>query len=235
VCTVTIVPAAGGFRLSCNRDERRDRPRASPPEAHAMGRHVATFPTDPTGGGTWVGVNDAGLAAAVLNRTPSPPAPRRREGLRSRGLIIPALMDRTSLAEALEAAAALSPGAFDMFRLVLAQGDTAAVVTSDGAAFSIAISSLTQPIMLTSSSLGDAVVEEPRRLLFERLFACDAKRWLGAQRRFHRHQWHSRQHLSVRMERADARTVSRTDIDVRSRRIDLRYCPIEDGESAEAS
>ena len=53
----------------CNRDERRDRRAATPPAVHRLQHRTAIYPVDPVGGGTWIGVNDAGLAAALLNRT----------------------------------------------------------------------------------------------------------------------------------------------------------------------
>jgi hypothetical protein len=38
--------------------------------------------------------------------------------------------------------------------------------------------------------------------------------WLDGQAQFHRHQWRRRPEISVRMEREDALTVSRTVVDV---------------------
>ena len=62
-------------------------------------------------------------------------------------------------AHAAAAAQSLDPAHFDLFRLVLAQRMTVAVVTSDGLALSVETKGLPRPLMLTSSSLGDAVVE----------------------------------------------------------------------------
>ena len=227
MCTVTIVPSGDGFRLGCNRDERRDRVVALPPAVHRLRQRTAIFPVDPAGQGTWVGVNGAGVAAALLNRTIDSAAPIGKSSLRSRGLIIPDLLDCTSLTEALDIGAALEPSDFDRFRLVVAQNTTAAIVTSDGVALSIELTKLSRPIMLTSSSLGDALVERPRRRLFEQLFAGEECSWLRAQSRFHHHQWRSRRDISVRMERADARTVSHTVVNVTSRAIELRYRALE--------
>jgi hypothetical protein len=72
--------------------------------------------------------------------------------------------------DALDLAAGLDPMQFGLFRLVLAQRMVIAVVTSDGLALSVETMGIPRPLMLTSSSLGDAVVEAPRRRLFERLF-----------------------------------------------------------------
>ena len=85
---------------------------------------------------------------------------------------------------------------------------------------------LTVPRLFTSSSLGDRLVEEPRRALFKQLVANDHGDALRAQFRFHRHRWTASPELSVHMERADAVTVSRTVIDVRADATDLSYEPL---------
>ena len=67
MCTVTVVPHETGIRVMCNRDERRSRPAALPPQVHDLGGRLAAFPVDPRGGGSWVGVNDAGIVVTLLN------------------------------------------------------------------------------------------------------------------------------------------------------------------------
>jgi len=223
MCTVTIVPYDDGFRLVCNRDERRDRQAATPPSLQRLRHSTAMFPVDPAGGGTWVGVNGAGLVAALLNRNTESAAPRRNQSLRSRGLIIPGLLNSGSWTDALDIAAGFDPTQFGLFRLVLAQRMVLAVVTSDGRALSVETMGVSRPFMLTSSSLGDAVVEAPRRRLFERLIGDNTSEWLRTQARFHAHQWPARTGISVNMARRDARTVSRTVIDVTSRLVGLCY------------
>ena len=231
MCTVTIVPSGDGFRLGCNRDERCDRAAASPPAVHSLRHRTAIFPVDPAGQGTWVGVNGAGVAAALLNRAIDSATPIDRRSRRSRGLILPHLLDCPSLTEALDVTAALDPCDFDRFRLVVAQNTAAAIVTSDGVVLSVELTQLSRPMMLTSSSLGDALVECPRRRLFDRLFDGEARSWLRAQRRFHDHQWPNRRDISVSMERADARTVSHTVVNVSSRAIERRYRALESAPS----
>jgi hypothetical protein len=226
MCTVTIVPLRNGFRLACNRDEQRRRVEAQPPRRHSLQHRMAIFPVDPLGSGTWVGANDAGLAAALLNRTVASTRPAG-QALRSRGLIIPALLGSASLAHAIDVGAALNPRDFDPFRLILAQDTTAVVIASDGLGLSLAALDLSTPMMLTSSSLGDALVDTPRRALFDRLFAGSDRSWLRAQRRFHQHQWRAHGEISVRMERGDARTVSHTVVDVNAYTVTLRYRPVD--------
>jgi hypothetical protein len=231
MCTVSVVPHARGVRLVANRDERRTRARALPPGVHAAGRGRAIFPIDPEGGGTWVGCNSAGLAAALLNANPTA-ADDRRGPLRSRGLIVCALLQCSSIAEALTSFESLEPRTYAAFRVVAVQGPTVAVVTSDGhSVLRWRTGKLERPLMLTSSSLGDSLVGPPRRRLFDRFVRRGARGWLEGQARFHNHQWAVRPEISVRMERADALTVSRTSVDIRADGFELHYeAPVNAGE-----
>jgi len=230
MCTVTLVPYDDGFRLVSNRDERRNRAEAMTPTVHRLAHGAAIYPVDPVGGGTWVGVNDVGLAAALLNRTIDSSVSPDDAAPRSRGLVIPRLLGCHSLSDALETAARLDPAEYGLFRLVIVQRNVGVVLTSDGFEISLDTVTMSQPFMLTSSSLGDAVVEAPRRRLFERLLLKDGGALAAAQARFHDHQWRARPHISVRMERSDARTVSRTCVTVTSRIIELAYDQLGSGE-----
>ena len=227
MCTVTIVPDADGFRLMCNRDEQRKRAAALAPTRHVLVNGVAVYPIDPVGGGTWVGVNDAGIAAAILNRTVTTGGSRLTPNLRSRGLIVPALLQCRSLRDALDVAACIDVSTFNPFRLVVVQPMAATIFRSDGASLTVHSIDPSRPCMLTSSSLGDRFVETPRTELFERLVVRHKGDAFDGQARFHAHRWPSRGALSVTMERSDARTVSRTTISVTSWGIELRYDPMD--------
>ena len=218
MCTVTVVPYAGGVRLMCNRDERRTRPPALPPRTFALDGRRAVFPVDPAGGGTWIGVNDVGLVVAVLNvhagrlrdeGTPRPPS--------SRGQIVRALLSCRSPGAAVAAASRLDARRFAPFRLLLVHRRAIAASRASGAArLDWTFDTIARPLLFTSSSLGDELVEAVRRRLFERMMAGESSGWLGGQARFHRHQWRARPEVSVRMERPDALTVSRTTVNVTS-------------------
>jgi hypothetical protein len=227
MCTVTVVPIERGLRMAFNRDERHDRPPAAPPTAHQLLHCTALYPLDPLGGGTWIGVNDHGLLAALLNRTPRPESARPRH-LRSRGLIVPAVLDTGGLDAALTAAANITVEDYAPFRLLIIAGLRGYVFASDGFHLSCARAKLTRPYLLTSSSLGDHIVAGPRGRLFRRMMNRDPSAWLAAQQQFHDHQWPARREISVRMERSDARTVSRTVIDVTPQEIRVLYEPVLD-------
>jgi hypothetical protein len=218
----------------CNRDERRSRPAALPPQVHDLGGRLAAFPVDPQGGGSWVGVNDAGIVVTLLNVSGSS---RRspEEPTRSRGLIVCEMLRCGSLSHVLETVATLDVGRFDLFRLVVAHGSTVVDATTD--CFRRVTPrqiTLDRPLIFTSSSLGDSLVEAPRQQLFQRMVVETRTGWLRGQRRFHRHQWPSRPEISVRMERDDALTVSRTVVDVTSAGRRLLYEALVTGDSSRA-
>ena len=220
MCTVSIVGNGDGFRLVCNRDERLSRPRAQPPAARRIGRRWAVSPIDPPSRGAWIGVNDAGLTAAILNRTIS--SGIQRTAPISRGVIVPTLLACSALDEALAEVEAFDHRQFEPFRVVLVQWPFVAVVTSDDPERAPAPTALSEPRMFTSSSLGDHVVHAPRQALFDDLVVASDDR-LDGQFRFHRHRWMQRLEISVLMRREHAGTVSRTTIDVTGRGADVRY------------
>jgi hypothetical protein len=93
MCTVSFLPTAAGFRLAMNRDEKRTRVAALPPDVFAHGGRRAVYPREPNGG-TWLAVNDAGLCLALINWHR---VKREPEGkIESRGFIIPQLIGASS-------------------------------------------------------------------------------------------------------------------------------------------
>jgi hypothetical protein len=230
--TVLRCRLAGGdqvLRLACNRDEQRSRPVAVPPGFHRAGRGQAIWPTDPAGGGTWVAVNDAGLALALLNvnRGRIDAAPRL-----SRGSIIPSLAGCGTLDSALRCAANLCPADYSPFRLLLLGGGKRAEVVSDGLRLRVVPGApIAGPLLFTSSGLGDDLVQGPRSELFRETLASSP----GAEQQdaFHRSSWAERPHLSVCMRRGDARTVSYTTVTLSTHRAQVTYHPDAPDESSE--
>ena len=92
MCTLVILRRpedAWPVVIGANRDEMIDRP-AKPPGRHWPDRPEVVAGLDIEAGGSWLGVNDWGVAAAVLNRHGSlGPA----SGLRSRGELVLEALD----------------------------------------------------------------------------------------------------------------------------------------------
>ncbi|MEM9419042.1 MAG: NRDE family protein [Planctomycetota bacterium] len=225
MCTATLITldsSPPSLRLVTNRDELHTRPQADPPEVRVFGDYRALLPIDPQSDGTWIAVNEAGLVITLLNLNPrlTPPP---RPGLQSRGGVVPSLMGCSTVMQAIEIAKDLPTDTMMPFRLLLADRDRLATVRADGESVSVEILPLSAtPVMLTSSGLGDHIVEGPRRKLFESDPPLDTE----SQDAFHRHSWPDRKHVSVAMCRDDARTISRTVVEIDSERVHMHYTAI---------
>ena len=102
--------------LGANRDEMLDRP-WRPPGRHWPDRADVIAGLDEQAGGSWLGLNDHGVAAAILNRRHSlGPAPDKR----SRGELILEALDHADAVTAAAALSALEPSAYRPFNMVIA-------------------------------------------------------------------------------------------------------------------
>jgi uncharacterized protein with NRDE domain len=75
MCTVTYVPVGDKIFLTSSRDERITRATALPPVVSEYRGKKLLYPTDPKSGGSWIGVNENGHAAVLLNGAFSNHAP----------------------------------------------------------------------------------------------------------------------------------------------------------------
>jgi uncharacterized protein with NRDE domain len=119
MCTLVILRRPGDdwpLLLAANRDEMRDRA-ANAPAHHWPDRPEVVAGLDRAGGGSWLGMNDQGVVAAVMNRegTLGP-----LEGKRSRGELVLEALDHAEAMAAVGAMADLNPKAYRPFNLVVA-------------------------------------------------------------------------------------------------------------------
>ena len=118
MCTVVVLRRPGHpwpVVLAANRDEMADRPWKSP-ERHWPDRPEVVAGLDVLAGGTWLGINDWGVVAGVLNRLNTlGPAP----GLRSRGELPLEALDHAEARAAAEALSDLEPEAYRPFNMVV--------------------------------------------------------------------------------------------------------------------
>ncbi|MBX7199674.1 MAG: NRDE family protein [Rhodospirillaceae bacterium] len=119
MCTVVILRRPGHawpVILGANRDEMLNRPWL-PPARHWDDRPDVVGGKDELAGGTWMGLNDTGVVACILNRhgTLGPAA-----GKRSRGELVLEALDHPDAATAAEALSEISPRAYRPFNLVIA-------------------------------------------------------------------------------------------------------------------
>lgn len=238
MCTFTLIrwpDEQPGFRFMFNRDEQRSRPAGEPPRREHFGERHAILPRDPVAGGTWAGVNDAGLAMALLNVYPvvapglTAPAkvPSRGKRRRSRGWIIRQLLAQSTSRAALRAGEELAVHAYPPFLLLAMDDRWLTRLRWDGESVETGIAPLTDaPFLYVSSGLGDSRVEPPRRQLFDEMLvdAAPEKR-LAQQEAYHRHVWPDHPELSVCMSRSDALSKSLTTVEVMIDSVCMRYYP----------
>jgi len=173
---------------------------------------------DMEAGGTWIAAAEHGLALCLLNLNLEPPPDLRgMRGLKSRGLVIPALIGAADVTEAVRRLERLSLKSFAPFRLVAvtAQGDELVIAEARWDRKQIEVNVHTGgPACFVSSGLGDSLVAD-RIGLFDRMVASGASNESIGERQdeYHRHTWPDRPELSVLMSRTDARTVSVTTIE----------------------
>jgi hypothetical protein len=154
MCTVVLLRRPGHawpLILGANRDEMRDRPWL-PPARHWPDRAEIIAGQDQLAGGSWLGVNDHGIVAAILNRTGSlgPAA-----GKRSRGELVLDALDFADAADAATTLAALDADAYRPFNLVVADDRDAFWLAHRGRG-PIAVAEIPEGLsMLTARELDD--------------------------------------------------------------------------------
>lgn len=242
MCTLPFLPLDdGGYLLGHNRDESRRRARGAPPESHRRGEIAFVAPRDPDEGGTWLGVNQAGITLCVLNAFEPDPS-RLPEKSLSRGLVAWELLHLASV-ERIEERLQDPGAALDRvraFQIVAAVpgwlaggGEEAARAVRfawDGRSLSTAVHE--GPALFVSSGYDQEGAERERgrrwRSLLEetpRPGEEDLAAFLAG------HQPRPCE-LSVCMHRGRARTVSRTLVRAGPDRIRIRY---HDGPPCEAA
>lgn len=123
MCTLIVLHRcfeAAPLVVAANRDEFFERPAEGPAlRETAYGKLAA--PRDERAGGTWLGLNEHGLFAAITNRRCESPDPDRR----SRGLIVMDALAAATARDAAEEIERLQTDAYNPFNLLLADRHTA--------------------------------------------------------------------------------------------------------------
>lgn len=133
-----------------NRDELRERP-ASSPGRHWQDRPEVVAGLDRLGGGSWLGGNDFGVLASVMNRAGTlGPLPDKR----SRGELVLEALDHAEAQQAAAALEALDPRAYRPFNLFV--GDPVSAYWLRHAGERIQVFEIGPGLhMLTSADLND--------------------------------------------------------------------------------
>ena len=98
MCTLTVVAGSDTYRIAMNRDEKIARGAGDPPEMYEFDGTRAIYPNDGEGG-TWIAANEYGIGLALLNWNDIALSGAAAAKTRSRGLVVPALIDSRSLSD----------------------------------------------------------------------------------------------------------------------------------------
>ncbi|MDR3437980.1 NRDE family protein [Telmatospirillum sp.] len=131
MCTVVILRRSDHrwpILVAANRDEMAGRPWL-PPGRHWDDRPNVVAGQDELAGGSWLGINDEGVVAAILNRqgTLGP-----EEGKRSRGELVLEALDHADAVDAAKALIHLAATAYRPFNMMIADNRDAFWLRSDG-------------------------------------------------------------------------------------------------------
>ncbi|HEY9078812.1 NRDE family protein [Magnetovibrio sp.] len=155
MCTVVILRRPNHpwpLILAANRDENRGRPWRTPAR-HWPDRTDVTAGLDVLAGGTWLGVNDYGVVASVLNRPGTlGPAPDKR----SRGELPLEALDHAEASAAAEALAHLDPAAYRPFNMLIADAREAFWIAARAGERRVHVAEVGEGLsMLTAHDLND--------------------------------------------------------------------------------
>lgn len=235
MCTVSFLPTLQGFYLAMNRDEKRDRAPALAPAVVELGSRRAIFPRESTGG-TWISANDAGVCLSLINwhRIKSQP----KHELVSRGIVVRELAGKSTTNEIANGVTRLPLRRLRPFRLITIVPEERRVAEWRWNLECLTVHNHEWQRQHWFSSGFDE-----RRAEIERQRVCDAAvaggddpgngsiragvnatgyslKWL---RQLHRSHVPKRGAFSICMHRADASTVSYTEITVSKQRATMRY------------
>lgn len=204
MCTVSFLPMEQGFALAMNRDEKKSRVAGEKPRKQRTGRYLALHPSEP-GGGSWIGVNQGGLALALINWHAQP---LNQHAQFSRGIVVPHLLAAETLARAAKLFASLPLERLNPFRLIavsLAERELAEA-RWDGNCLNLSQRPWARAHWF-SSGLDEMGVAKARAKIAGR-----ADGTLSHLRRLHGSHQPERGAFSVCMHRDDAETVSYTEV-----------------------
>ena len=221
MCTVSFIARRRGYLLAMNRDEKRTRPAGLPPRLRLHGERAVLGPSEP-GGGSWTTVNDAGVAFALINWY-SVPAPAA-SGPVSRGEVVNAVSGATGAGAAAAKLAALPLKKINPFRLIGVFPATREVVEWRWNLMELVRRDHAwSPQQFISSGLDEPGAQRVRSETFHRAQQQRSVGTIDWLRRLHRSHTPACGPFSTCMHRADAATVSYTEISITARQAEMRH------------
>lgn len=206
MCTLTW-RNEDGLEVFFNRDELKTRSRAEPPRAFVTerGTHYLS-PIDPDAGGTWMLANEFGIIICLLNRW------HEESGLtftKSRGQIVSALADARTITDVASKLPSLC-AASKPFDLAIFSDTAVSGFSWSGKK----ISTFDPKMPLTSSSFQFETVRKAREEAFDKRSNLE---------QFQCNQGTESSAYTVRMNRPDAQTWSRSHLQISDKEISWDY------------
>jgi hypothetical protein len=221
MCTVTFITRGRGYCLGMNRDEKLTRPTGLPPKKNIVNGCAVIAPSEP-GGGTWIAVNEHGTTLALINWYSI--TARVGHNVVSRGEVVNSGIAATSPDVADAALHRLPLNRINPFRLIGIYPATSEIVE-----WRWNLKKLVQKNhrwkaqQWISSGFDETTAQRVRGKTFQqaqRQRSAGSLDWL---RRLHRSHTRHAGPFSTCMHRADAATVSYTEVTVSSRQTTMRY------------
>jgi hypothetical protein len=220
MCTVTFVARKRGYALGMNRDEKLTRAKGLPPKVRTVNGVKVLSPSEPDGG-TWIALNETGVTLALINWYSV--ANRVATHVVSRGEVIETLCASTSLDPVDAGLRKLPLAQINPFRLIGVFPADRSVIEWRWDLNCLVIKNLAwETQQWISSGFDEPAAQRVRDQTFLRAL-CQTSPGVNWLRRLHRSHNPQVGPFSTCMHRADAATVSYTEISVSSRASRMSY------------
>ncbi|HEX4350639.1 MAG TPA: NRDE family protein [Verrucomicrobiae bacterium] len=223
MCTVSFIARQRGYLLAMNRDEKLSRIKALPPQTISVEGRTLICPSEP-GGGTWIALNDAGGAFALINWYSVKAAVEINPF--SRGGVVTAVATQISAAAASKSITQLPLTKINPFRLIgIFQARRKVFEWRWNLKTLVCEEQPWKSQQWISSGYDEPQAQRIRSKTFQLALRQKSAGSLAWLRRLHRSHTPAPGPFSTCMHRADAATVSYTEIVATYRHASMIYGP----------
>jgi len=221
MCTVTFIARRQGYALGMNRDEKLTRPAGLPPTSKTVNGCRVLSPSEP-GGGTWIALNETGATFALINWYAI--AAQVKGKSVSRGLVVNTASGSKTSASVHTALAQLPLKQINPFRLIGIFPATREIVEWRWDLKTLVRQKHRwQNQQWISSGFDEPAAQRIRSQVFANALKQKSAGRLEWLRRLHRSHAPQCGPFSTCMHRADAATVSYTEISILLAKASMRY------------